>query len=218
MHPWSRLWDEKISNLGSGIQDGKNLDPGSWIRDGKHLDPGSRIRDKHPRSAKLEILSPNLLGLKEPNNNRTLCGKGILGWNQVIFAILGRIRGVRERKKACELDFSISNKTQPPLPNYIPRGKTVTAAYLHKALAKIHSGFELKRPSMSVQNLFFARPAPKKPSPDLFSITGCGKRRKNFLPAPFFAYIKPLAFYLLLKVKSELASCLLTQGTFKKSL
>jgi hypothetical protein len=47
-------------------------------------DPGSgmekiRIRDKHPVSAKLEILSPNLLGLKEPNNNLTLCGKGILG-------------------------------------------------------------------------------------------------------------------------------------------
>jgi hypothetical protein len=58
------------------------------------LDPGwetfgSRIQDpgKHPRSAKLEISSPNLLGLKEPNNNQTLCGKGILGWNQVIFTI-----------------------------------------------------------------------------------------------------------------------------------
>ena len=40
---------------------------------------------------------------------------------------------------------------------------------------------------MSVQNLFFARPAPKKPSPPLFPITGCGKRRKDVLPAPFFA-------------------------------
>ncbi len=69
---------------------------------------------------------------------------------------------------------------------------------------------------MSVQNLFFARPAPKKPSPPLFSITGCGKRCKDVLPAPFFAYFTPSAFYLLLKVKSELASCLLTQGTFKE--
>jgi hypothetical protein len=51
--------------------------PGSGM--GKHSDLGFRIRDKHPRSAKLEILSPNLLGLKESNNNRTLCGKGILG-------------------------------------------------------------------------------------------------------------------------------------------
>jgi hypothetical protein len=40
---------------------------------------------------------------------------------------------------------------------------------------------------MSVQNLFFAMPAPKKPSPPLFSITGCEKRRQDVLPAPFFA-------------------------------
>jgi hypothetical protein len=55
-----------------------------WIQDlgfgmEKNSDPGSKFRDKHPGSAKLEILSPNLLGLKEPNNIRTLCGKGILG-------------------------------------------------------------------------------------------------------------------------------------------
>jgi hypothetical protein len=45
----------------------------------KNSDPGSRIWDKHTGAAKLEILSANLLGLKEPNNNQTLCGKGILG-------------------------------------------------------------------------------------------------------------------------------------------
>ncbi len=42
-------------------------------------------------------------------------------------------------------------------------------------------GFGLKRPSMSVQNLFLARPTPKKPSPPLFSITGCRKRHKGKL-------------------------------------
>jgi hypothetical protein len=78
---------EKIQIQGSGIQDGKNLDPGSGIQDGKSSDPGSRICDKHPGSAKLEILSPNLPGLKEPSNNRTLCGKGILGRDKVIFTI-----------------------------------------------------------------------------------------------------------------------------------
>jgi hypothetical protein len=71
---------------------------------------------------------------------------------------------------------------------------------------------------MSVQNLFFARPAPKKPTPPIFPITDCGKRHKDVLPAPFFTYFTPSAFYLLLEVKSELASCLLIQGTFKKSL
>jgi hypothetical protein len=63
----------------------------------------------------------------------------------------------------------------------------------------IYSGFGLKRPSMSVQNLFFARPAPKKPSTPLFSITVCVKRHKDVLPAPFFAYFTPAAFHLLLK-------------------
>jgi hypothetical protein len=79
--PGSRTRDGKNSDPGSGIQDGKNLDPESGIWDGKKSDPGSGIREKHHRSAKLEISSPNLLGLKEPSNNRTLGGKGILGWD-----------------------------------------------------------------------------------------------------------------------------------------
>ncbi len=78
-HPGSRIRDGKNSDPGSGIQDEKSFDPGSGKRDGKNSDTGSRIRDKHPGSAELEISSPNLLGLKEPNNNQTLCGKGILG-------------------------------------------------------------------------------------------------------------------------------------------
>ena len=54
---------------------------------------------------------------------------------------------------------------------------------------------------MSVQKLFFARPAPKKPSLPLFSITGCGKRRQDVLPAPFFEYFTPSAFSVLLKTE-----------------
>ncbi len=76
--------------------------------------------------------------------------------------------------------------------------------------------FGLKGPMN--RTCFLPRPAPKNPLPLLFSITGCGKRRKDVLSAPFFAYFTPSAFCLLMKVKSELASCLLTQGTFKKSL
>ena len=79
--PGSRIRDGKNLDLGSGIQDGKNLDPESGIWDGKKSDPGSGIREKHHGSAKLEISSPNSLGLKEPSNNRTLCEKGILGWD-----------------------------------------------------------------------------------------------------------------------------------------
>ncbi len=77
--PGSRIRDGKNSDLGSGIQDEKNLGPRSGIRDGKIWirDLGSGINI--PGSAKLDISSPNLLGLKEPSNNQTLCGKGILG-------------------------------------------------------------------------------------------------------------------------------------------
>jgi hypothetical protein len=39
---------------------------------------------------------------------------------------------------------------------------------------------------MSVQNLFFARPAPKKPSPPLLLITGCGKKASRCSPSSIF--------------------------------
>jgi hypothetical protein len=100
----------------------------------------------------------------------------------------------------------------PPLPNYVPRGKTVTAAYIHKALQRFGVVFGPKRPSMSVQNLFFARPPNKLPLALLFSIIGSGKRHQDVLRAPLLLYFTPAAFYIFLKVKSELASCLMTQG------
>jgi hypothetical protein len=41
---------------------------------------------------------------------------------------------------------------------------------------------------------------------------------KIFSQLHFSPYSTPATFYFFLKVKSELASCLLTQGTLKKSL
>jgi hypothetical protein len=67
---------------------------------------------------------------------------------------------------------------------------------------------------MSVQNLFFARPLPKKPSLPQFSRTGCGKAINMFSQLHYLPYFAPATFYLFLKVKSKLASCLLTQATF----
>jgi hypothetical protein len=58
---------------------------------------------------------------------------------------------------------------------------------------------------MSVQNFFFARPLPKKPSLPLFSMTGCGKGVNMFSQLHYSPYFAPAAFYLFLKVKSELA-------------
>jgi hypothetical protein len=77
--------------------------------------------------------------------------------------------------------------------------------------------FGLKTPSTSVLNLFFGRPLPKLPTTLLFSIIGIRKRCQDVPPAPLLLYFTPPAFYLSLKVKSELASYLLTQGTFKES-
>ncbi len=69
-----KIW---IRDQGSRMEKVWIQNPGSGME--KNSDSGSGIWDKHPGSAKLEISSPNLLGLKEPSNNRTLCGKGILG-------------------------------------------------------------------------------------------------------------------------------------------
>jgi hypothetical protein len=70
---------------------------------------------------------------------------------------------------------------------------------------------------MSEKNLFFARLSAKLPSPPLFSTIGSGKRCQDVLPAPLLPYFTPEAFYFFPKVKPELASYLLAQGTFKKS-
>jgi hypothetical protein len=63
---------------------------------------------------------------------------------------------------------------------------------------------------MSVQNLIFARLSAKLPSPPLFSIIGNGNRCQDVLPARLLPYFTPATYYFFLKVKSELASCLLT--------
>jgi hypothetical protein len=78
--------------------------------------------------------------------------------------------------------------------------------------------FGLKRPSMSVKNLFFARSPAILPSPPLFSIIGNGKGRQDVLLALLLPFFTPAAFFFFLKVISELASYLLAQGTFKKSM
>jgi hypothetical protein len=75
--PGSVMEKFQIRDQGTRMEKIWIQDPGSRMEKIQIRDPGSRV--KHPRSAKLEISSPNLLGLKELNNNRTLCGKGILG-------------------------------------------------------------------------------------------------------------------------------------------
>jgi hypothetical protein len=68
-------------------------------------------------------------------------------------------------------------------------------------------------------NSFFARPSPKFPSLPLISAIGFGaKSVKMTAQLHYLSHFTPAAFYPSLKVKSELTSCLLTQGTPKKSV
>jgi hypothetical protein len=70
---------------------------------------------------------------------------------------------------------------------------------------------------MSVQNLFLPGRRPKSHRHLYFQLLAVEKVVKMFSQLHYSLYFAPAAFYLFLKVKSELASCLLTQGTFKKS-
>jgi hypothetical protein len=65
---------------------------------------------------------------------------------------------------------------------------------------------------MSVQNLFFARPAPKKPSPPLLSKTCCGKRHQDIHPAPFFVIFHTSGFLFLPESKIRAGKLLVDPG------
>jgi hypothetical protein len=83
------------------------------------------------------LIAEFAIGLQELNKNKILCGRGIWDETKSFLQNKAGISAIKERKNSCELDFSISNKIPAPSTNFVPRGKTVTAAYLHKALANI---------------------------------------------------------------------------------
>jgi hypothetical protein len=76
----------------------------------------------------------------------------------------------------------------------------------------------LKGTSISVQNLSFARPLFKKPSPPLFSVIGSGKRHQDNLPASLFAVFRTSILIYLPKNKVRAGGLFVTQNSYKKSL
>ncbi len=66
-----KIWDQ-----GSRMEKIWIQYPGSGMGNIRIRDSGSRINI--PDQQNWKFLSPNLLGLKELNNKRTVCGKGIL--------------------------------------------------------------------------------------------------------------------------------------------
>ena len=71
---------------------------------------------------------------------------------------------------------------------------------------------------MSVQNLFFAGPVPKKPSPPLFSINGCGKRRQGVLPALFFCIFHTISLFSPPKNEIRAGKLLVDPGHLQEGL
>jgi hypothetical protein len=71
---------------------------------------------------------------------------------------------------------------------------------------------------MSVQTCFLPGQRSKSHRRLYFQQLAVKKATKMFSQHHFPSYFTPATFCLFLKVKSELASCLLTQGSLKKSL
>jgi hypothetical protein len=71
---------------------------------------------------------------------------------------------------------------------------------------------------MSVQNFIYARLPPKKPSPPLFSITDCGKRRQDVLPSPLFAIFCTSGLLSLPEIEIRASKLLVDLGHLQEEL
>ncbi len=100
----------------------------------------------------------------------------------------------------------------------VPGAKLLLQLTFRRPYQRFIVVFRLKIPSMLGQNLSFARPSSKRPTPPLYLVFCGRKRRQDVLPASLFAIFRISGLFSCTEVKSELASCLLTQVTFKKSL
>jgi hypothetical protein len=124
--------------------------------------------------------------------------------------------GVKERKNTCDLNFSIIDRRCRPTTS--PGAKPFLLLTFIKSLQGFIVVFGLKRPIKSVQDSSFARPCPSSHRRRYFQKLAAVVGFMKSFQLHFSPYFAPAVFFLVLKVKSELGSCLLTQGTFKKSV
>jgi hypothetical protein len=71
---------------------------------------------------------------------------------------------------------------------------------------------------MLVQNLSFARPSSKKPSPPLFSVIGGGKRRQDVLPASLFAVFRISGLFSCIESEIRAGKLLFDPGHLQEEL
>ncbi len=152
--PGSYFWELRNHFFGLKYLQCFYADPASRIRDGKNLDSGSgmeRILIQDPRCKKSdpgswinipdqqnwESSRQNLLGLKEPNNNQTLCGKAI--WDETKSFLQSKPTSVALKRRKTPVNWIFKSPTWHGrhCQTTSSRGENVTAAYLHKDLAKI---------------------------------------------------------------------------------
>ncbi len=95
--------------------------------------------------------------------------------------------------------------------NYVPKGETVNAEYIKKALARFLKVFKSKRPIMASQDWFLHWD--NAPVQEYLAAKGV----KTLRHPPYLPDLAPADFFLFPRVKSELAGLSLKQETFQKS-
>jgi histone-lysine N-methyltransferase SETMAR len=99
--------------------------------------------------------------------------------------------------------------------NYVPRGESVNASYIKKALARFLAVFKEKRPITSSQDWFLHWDnAPVHTAGEVQKYL-TAKGIKTIPHPPYSPDLAPADFFLFPKLKSELAGISLAQDTFK---
>jgi histone-lysine N-methyltransferase SETMAR len=101
--------------------------------------------------------------------------------------------------------------------NYVPKGETVNAEYIKKALARFLKVFKSKRPIMASQDWFLHWDNAPVHTAATVQEYLAAKGVKTLRHPPYSPDLAPADFFLFPRVKSELAGLSLKQETFQKS-
>ncbi len=101
--------------------------------------------------------------------------------------------------------------------NHVPKGKTVNAEYIKKALARFLKVFKSKRPIMASQEWFLHWDNVPVHTAAMVQEYLAAKGVKTLRHPPYSPDLAPADFFLFPRVKTELAGFSLKQETFQKS-
>ncbi len=101
--------------------------------------------------------------------------------------------------------------------NYVPKGETVNAEYIKKALARFLNVFKSKRPIMASQKWFLHWDNAPVHTAATVQEYLAAKGIKTLRHPPYLSDLAPADFFLFPRVKIKLAGLSLKQETFQKS-